>query len=127
MYIDANSIIINDITMGQYITDVRYGYHKIWGSDTGRNSLNGDFNGTLKGIFPKFTLKFRRLTKSELELLTPILDSAEQTFTYYDPNLKATNTIKTYNGDWEIENSSFVSETRKNSAFEMSFIAKKKR
>ena len=127
MFIDKNSIVINDISMGQYITSVRYSYNKLWGSDTGRNSLDGSFNGTLKGIFPKFTLKFRKLNKTDLETIIPILDSAAQTFTYYDPLLKATNTISTYTGDWEIENSGFVSETRKNGTFEISFIAKKKR
>ena len=127
MYIDKNSIVIDGISMGDYITGVTYEYHKLWGSDTGRNSLDGSFNGTFKGVFPKFVLKFRRLTKSELELLEPILDSAEQTFTYYDPKLQMSNTIKTYNGDWQVENNGLVSETRKNSAFEMGFIAKKKR
>lgn len=127
MYIDKNSIVIDGISMGDYITGVGFEWHKQWGSDTGRNSLDGTFNGTFKGVFPKFILKFRRLTKSELELLEPILDSAEQTFTYYDPKYKRLNTIKTYNGDWANENNGLVSETRKNNAFEQSFIARKKR
>lgn len=127
MYIDANSIKINDTYMGEYITSVRYGYHKLWGNDTGRNSLDGTFSGTLKGVFPKFTLRFRRLTKTELETLAPILDSASQQFTYYDPNLKTEKTLTTYTGDWEIENKGFVSDSRRNDGFEMSFISMSRR
>ena len=77
MFLDTNSIMINNVSMGQYIVNAKYGYHKLWGNDSGRN-LAGGMAGTLLGIFPKITLQFRPLTKDELEIVAPILDSASQ-------------------------------------------------
>lgn len=37
MFINANSIKINNIAMGQYILQARYEYNKLWAEDTGRN------------------------------------------------------------------------------------------
>lgn len=37
MFINANSIKINNISMGQYLLSAKYEYNKLWGSDTGRN------------------------------------------------------------------------------------------
>lgn len=126
MFLDKNSIIINDVSMGQYILEAKYGYNKLWASDSGRN-LAGVQTGTLIGIFPKIILEFRKLTKSELEIITPILDSAYQTVTYYDPTKKQNITMTTYTGDYEVSNKGFVSDTRKNEAFSCSFIAVRKR
>ena len=85
MFIDANSIKLNNISMGQYLLSAKYEYNKLWGSDTGRN-LKGKFSGTLVGIFPKITLTFRKLTKAEMNVIAPILNSGTQTLTYYDPD-----------------------------------------
>lgn len=126
MFIDKNSITINGINMGQYIVEAKYGYNKLWGPDTGRN-LSGDNTGTLIGIFVKIILQFRKLTKSELEIITPILDSANQTVTYYDPTKKTYVTMQTYTGDYEISNKSIISENRKNEGFSCSFIAVSRR
>lgn len=126
MFINKDSIIINGISMGQYIVEAKYGYNKLWAQDSGRN-LAGTQSGTLLGIFPKIILQFRKLTKSELEIITPILDSANQTVTYYDPSKKANITITTYTGDYEITNKSIISNTVKNEGFSCSFIAVRKR
>lgn len=126
MYIDTNSIIINGISMGQYITQAQYGYHKLFGEDTGRN-LNGDFSGSLTGIFVKLILQFQPLTKSELEIVAPILDSARQTVTYYDPVKKANVTMTTYTGDYEVINKNIISGSSKNEGFSCSFISVSKR
>ena len=126
MFLDKNSIIINGINMGQYIVQAQYGYNKLWASDSGRN-LAGDMSGTLLGIFPKLILQFRKLTKAELELLTPIFDSANQTVTYYDPYKKANYTMTTYTGDYEIINKTMIGNNRKNEGFQISFIAVSKR
>ena len=123
MFIDKNSIIINDVNFGQYITEVEYQYNKLWGSDSGRN-LAGEQSGTLLGIFPKFVLSFRKLTPAEMEIVVPILDSAYQTFTYYDPSKKQSNTIQTYTGDYNFSNNGV---NHKNSDFQISFIAVKAR
>ena len=37
MYINKDSLIIDGINMGKYITEVEYGYNKLWASDSGRN------------------------------------------------------------------------------------------
>lgn len=127
MFIDENSIIINGVNMGQYIVEAEYDYNKLWGSDTGRN-LAGENSGTLIGTFPKIILNFRQLTKSELEIIVPILDSARQNVTYYDPFKKQTITIETYTGDYKINNKGVIdAEGLKNEGFSCSFIAIRKR
>lgn len=126
MFINANSITINGVNMGQYIVEAKYGYNKLWASDSGRN-LAGTMSGTLIGIFPKITLQFRKLTKAEVEIIAPILDSARQTVTYYDPKKKTNVTMTTYTGDYEIVNKHIVSGNVKNEGFSCSFIAISKR
>lgn len=127
MFIDIDSIKINlpgesEIDLGQYLVQANFGYHKLWASDSGRN-LAGSQTGTLIGIFPKLTLQFRSLNQTELELLVPILDSASQEVTYYDPYKKAETTMSTYAGDWTIANK----RVGKNEGFKCSFISKEKR
>lgn len=126
MFLDNNSIIINGVSMGQYIVEAKYGYNKLWSSDSGRN-LAGTQSGTLVGIFPKLILQFRKLTKEELEIIVPILDSARQTTTYYDPNKKENVTMTTYTGDYEISNKGKISNGKKNQGFSCSFIAVSRR
>ena len=112
--------------MGQYLVEAKYGYNKLWASDSGRN-LAGTMSGTLLGIFPKLTLQFGRLTKSQLEVIAPILDSANQTVTYYDPTKKANVTMTTYTGDYEITNKQIINGNAKNEGFSCSFISIRKR
>ena len=126
MFLDKDSIMINNISMGQYLVEAKYGYNKLWSSDSGRN-LAGTQSGTLLGIFPKLILQFRKLTKSELEIIVPILDAANQTVTYYDPNKKSNVTITTYTGDYEIVNKQIISGNTKNEGFSCSFISVSKR
>ena len=126
MFIDKNSIIINNVSMGQYLTQVTYGYNKLWGDDTGRN-LAGVMTGTFIGVFPKITLQFRKLTKSEVELLVPILDAPTQTLTYYDPFKKQATTITTYTNDYNIVNNKIINAYNKNKGFSVSFTARSKR
>lgn len=126
MFLNKDSIIINGISMGQYITEARYSYNKLWGEDSGRN-LNGDMTASLIGIFPKIILEFGPLTKEQLETITPILDSARQSVTYYDPTKHQNVTMTTYTGDYEITNKKTISGDRKNGSFSCSFISTKKR
>lgn len=125
MYIDKNSLIVNNINLGQYILEAKYSYNKLWNSDSGRN-LAGTQSGTLIGIFPKIIVQFRKLTKIELETIIPILDSARQTVKYYDPNKKAMTTMTTYTGDYEIDNKGIIGHI-KNESFQISFISVKRR
>ena len=126
MFIDKNSITINNISMGQYIVEAKYGFNKLWSSDSGRN-LAGTQSGTLIGILPKIILQFRKLTKTELEVIVPILDSARQTVVYYDPNKKTNVTMTTYTGDYEIVNKKIINGNKKNEGFSCSFISVRKR
>lgn len=126
MFINKDSITINGVSMGKYIVEAKYGYNKLWSSDSGRN-LAGTQSGTLLGIFPKITLQFRKLSRSELELIVPILDAANQTVQYYDPYKKKTTTITTYTGDYEITNKSILNNGKKNEGFSCSFISVRKR
>ena len=123
MFINKDSIKINNISMGQYLLSAKYEFNKLWGSDTGRN-LKGKYTGTLVGIFPKIILTFRKLTKAEMNIIAPILDSGTQSLTYYDPSTNSNKTISTYTGDWSYENKSIVT---KNDSFECSFIARERR
>lgn len=126
MFINKDSIVINNISMGQYLVEAKFGYNKLWAADSGRN-LAGKQTGSLVGIFPKLTLSFRKLTKAELEIITPILDKARQTVRYYDPTKKKNVTITTYTGDYEITNKKIINSTKKNEAFNISFIAVERR
>lgn len=123
MFLNTNSIMINGISMGQYLLSAKYEFNKLWGSDTGRN-LAGKMTGTLVGIFPKITLNFRKLTKEEMNIIAPILDSSTQTLTYYDPTSDNTKTLSTYTGDWSYENKQ---TNGKVAGISCSFISREKR
>lgn len=123
MFINRDSILINNVSMGQYLLSAKYEYNKLWGSDTGRN-LKGKFSGTLVGVFPKITLTFRKLTQAEMNIIAPILDSGSQTLQYYDPSTNSNKTITTYTGDWSYENKQIMT---KNDSFSCTFISRERR
>lgn len=123
MYLDKDSFFIDNINMGQYLTQVEFGHNKLWGPDTGRN-LKGKTTGTFMGIVWKFKLSFGPLTQAELELLSPHLDAPWQNTTYYDTNKKQSKTIETYTGDWATLNrTTFTNVARANESFDISVIA----
>lgn len=37
MYVNKDSVIINDINMGDYLIQADFEYNKLWSSDSGRN------------------------------------------------------------------------------------------
>lgn len=123
MFLDKDSLFINNVNLGQYLVEVEYGYNKTWGKDSGRNLL-AEMSGTFLGVVVKLRLTFGKLTQQELELLAPILDSAWQQTTYYDPVKKAMTTMDTYTGDWATLNkSTFINHARANESFSISVIA----
>ncbi len=126
MIVDKDSVVSNGLNLGPFLVEAKFGYHKLWANDSGRN-LAGDQSGTLLGIFPKLTLQFRKLTKTELELVVPILDSARQETKYYDSHKKAKVTMTTYTGDYEITNKSIINENQKNEGFSVAFISVSRR
>lgn len=128
MFIDKNSLQVSIdngttwLNLGQYITEAKYSYNKLYANDTGRN-LKGVFSGTLIGIFSKIIVTFRPLNQTELNTIAPILDNARQKIKYYDPNKNAIITINTYTGDWELSQQNIgIGQT-----FNCSFIAVEKR
>ena len=122
MYIDKNSLIVDELNLGSFILEAKFGYHKLWSEDSGRN-LAGTQSGTLIGIFPKITVQFKKLNQEELEQIAPILDKATQNVTYYDPNKKKNITMSTYTGDWELVNRGIM----QNQGFSCAFISVRKR
>lgn len=122
MYVDKNSIIIDGINMGQYLTQADFEYNKLWSSDSGRN-LAGSQVGTLIGIFPKLVLQFRSLNKNEVHTLSQIFDSATQIVQYYDDNKGKKVTMQTYTGDWKVVSKNM----HKCEPFSISFISRKRR
>ena len=122
MFVNKDSLYMDGISMGQYLTQVRFQYNKLWSSDSGR-TLSGKMSGTLIGIFPKIIMSFRKLTESELTTLAPHFDSPNQTITYKDPYKNANTTITTYTGDWETT----YKNMDKADTFELSFIATDRR
>lgn len=122
MFIDKDSIMINNVSMGQYIVEAKFGYYKLFDKSSGRN-LAGTMTGTLVGVFPKIILQFKPLTPDELKTLAPILDSNRQTVSYYDPNKQAQTTMTTYSSDWEVVNKNIINGMFKNEGFSCSFIS----
>lgn len=122
MFINKDSLYMDGISMGQYLTQAKYGYNKLWSNDTGR-TLSGKMSGTLIGIFPKITMSFRKLTEAELTYLAPHFDNPNQTVIYKDPNKNANVTMTTYSGDWE----TVYKNMDKAEAFDLSFISTDRR
>ena len=102
MFINKDSLTINGISIGQYLTEVKYGYFDTWGNDTGY-TLSNKFTGSFKGTIPKFTLYFKPLTQSEITYLTTNLFRVVQSsVTYSDPS-GTTKTISVHKGDLELD------------------------
>ena len=100
--VDKDSLIINGISIGEYLTEAGYGYFDTRSSDTGFNTNSGKFTGTFKGTYPKFTLNFKALTPEEITYLTPrIFRVPQQTVTYDDPD-GTRKTITTHKGDLQL-------------------------
>lgn len=122
MYVNKDSVIINNVNMGKYLLQADFEYNKLWSSDSGRN-LAGTQKGTLVGIFPKLVLTYRTLTADEIHFLAPIFDSARQTVQYDDDNKGKKITMTTYTGDWK----AVSKRLNKCESFSISFIATQKR
>ena len=103
MLINKDSLIIDGVKMAQYLTKAKFGYHKIWASDTGR-ALSGDNSGTLKGIYPKITMTFRKLNEQEVGIILSLFNKAENKVTFYNPDLRRTiYNMSCYSNDQEMD------------------------
>lgn len=121
MMISKNNFKINNQSVDQYVTSIKFGYHKLWGKDSGRNmamAVTGSFK-----LFPKFTLTFKRLDKAGIDKWSKIINAQTQTVSYYDPDKGVQKSIQTYTGDLE-----YVQENlHKLDKFDIAFIARKAR
>lgn len=107
MLIDKESLYIDDICMAPYLTKAKFGYHKIWGSKTGRN-MAGINSGTLVGIFPKITMTFRRLNNEELSVILSLFNKSENLVSFYNPDLKKKIVnMSCYSNDQEFDQENF--------------------
>ncbi len=122
MLIDTNSIKIDNIPMVQYLISAKFGYHKIWAKDSGRN-MAFETTGTLGGIFPKVTLTFGRLNKEQMHIISALLNKATISLQYYDPEFEKIVTTPCYSGDWEFDQKVF----NKSESFSVGIITRKKR
>lgn len=103
MLIDKKSLIIDNVIMAPYIISLHWGYHKIWSSKSGRN-MAGKNSGTLVGIFPKITMKFRKLNDEETGLILSLFNKAENKVSCYNPDLKkVVENMSFYSNDQEYD------------------------
>lgn len=126
MFADKDSIQIsldgqNFLSVGEYITAARTGWHKVWSGDSGRN-LAFEMIGSLGGIFPKITLFFGRLTPEQEQILAPYFDAPIQYVKYKNTD-GIEKIMETYTGDWE----TVWKKMGRCESFEVSFIARSKR
>ena len=132
MYLNKDSLKIKIpngvyVNLGEYLTQVEYGYNKLWGDDTGRN-LAGVTTGTFKGIVIKLKLSFGELTQEELETISPILNAPWLIIKFYFPDEQDMVEIKTYTGDWATLNkNTFENVAKANESFDISVIATRPR
>lgn len=98
--INKDSIKIDGVSIGQYLTGATIGYYKLWSSDSGRN-MAGTNTGTLIGIFPKIQLTFRTLTDAELSIILKLVNKSNMTLTYWDTELQQEKSLSCYAGDAE--------------------------
>lgn len=102
MFIDKDSIEVNNISIGKYITKATFGFYDTWSDDTGY-TLSNKFVGTFKGTFPKITVVFAAsLSQTDITYLTNnIFRTTIQTIKYNDPD-GTRKTIHTHKGDLAI-------------------------
>lgn len=98
-----DDLVIDGVQMAPYLLEATFGYHKIWSKNSGRNSLTGDNSGRLIGIYPKITMKFRRLNTSEVGLILRLFNKANNVVKCYNPDLNKIVTMNScYSNDQEI-------------------------
>ena len=102
MFIDENSVKIDNIPIGKYLSSCKFGYHKIWSSDSGRN-MAYEQKGSLGGIFPKLTLNFNCLNIQEMHVVSSLLNKEKVILEYYDQEYLSVVTQDCYSSDWEFD------------------------
>lgn len=96
-----NLIRINGVDVSKIIT-YKVNYCKLWSKDTGR-SMTGENKGTLIGIFPKLELQVGSLDGDEMDVFLSLVNRANATVQYYDPERKQLVSNSFYFGDVAVE------------------------
>ncbi len=119
MFTNENDLIVNNVNLAPYLISIKYEYSKVWGEDTGRNTLNAKFSGTFKGVNTKITPTFKKNLKStEVQMLSNIFDTPSQEVKYRNPRTNQIRTFTSYSGDWSINYSGY----KRNTMSDISFI-----
>ena len=131
MFIDKDSLQIkisggNYESMGKYLVEVKYDYPLLFAEGSGRN-LNGAMVADFIGIFPKITLQFGPLTKTQYTTICKLINNPMQTIKYYDPELERYVEMETYPNGHNISNKSIINDEQLIEGFDVSLIARKKR
>jgi hypothetical protein len=116
--------INNTEILKSWITKYSVGYMTLWGDDTGRD-LEGNENGTFKGLYPKIFLGIKRLTTDQMSALLVLLNLVTFNVTYYDPETKDYKTLPNYRADFTVDLES--TKSGKYRAFEVNLIPRQKR
>jgi hypothetical protein len=123
--ITKNLLQINSTVIPKsFLTKFKLGYMTLWGDDTGRD-LEGDENGTFKGIYPKIFIRIKRTTSDEMQWILQLLNLVTFNLTYYDPEFKDYKTLPNYRADFEIDLLS--TKSGKYDGFDVNIIPRKKR
>lgn len=90
-------IIINGTDVSK-IVEYKVSFCKLWSKDTGR-SMTGENKGTLIGIFPKLELKIGSLDGNTMAQFLSLVNRANATVEYYDPEKEGMVSNSFYFGD----------------------------
>lgn len=94
-------VTINDVLF-DCLTDLNIEYNKLWGEDTGRTYDEGEFMGTLVGIFPKLGIEFAPRTAQELSDLLTVCNTGRQVVQWYNPQFMKMVTAVFYSNDVKV-------------------------
>lgn len=103
---------------------------KQWGTDTGRDTLDGTFSGTLVGIFPKITCEIgkahSKLTPEDISALISLGDEKQMQCKYYDSKYRCYCIGDFYTDDMSDSISSSSSSGTRHGTLSFTFVAIKK-
>ena len=84
------------------LTDLNVLYEKLWSENTGRTYKDGEFMGTLVGIFPKLEIEFAPRTAQELSNLITECNKPKQVIQWYNPGRRNMVTTVFYSNSFGV-------------------------
>lgn len=89
-------------TSFQCLTDLNVLFEKLWSENTGRTYKDGEFMGTLVGIFNKLEIEFAPKTATELKNLITECNKQRQVIQWYNPEHMAMVTSVFYSNSFGV-------------------------